>query len=183
MVEQVGYLGDDPIVPLSLGGQDDLHRLLADFLEDLVFACAQQSGRVGAGPGIGLAVEHRGKECVENVAQVRLHLADAQHAVVKQGRGPGRVRLALGEHLGKVLQAPGPAAGDDRHRDRPGDGAGQRHVVAGQRAVGVHARHQHLSGSQFDRPYRLLDCIDPGRRAPAVDVDLPAVLGMKLDAV
>ena len=93
---------------------------------------------------------------------------------MEQGCSQRRVRLALGEHLGKVLQASGPAAGDDRHRDCLGDSAGQRHVVPVQRAVSVHAGQQYLPGTQFDRARRPFDRVQPGRRAPAVDVDLPA---------
>jgi hypothetical protein len=46
MIDQIGRLLDQTPIPLPLGGQDDLDRLFADLLDDLVLAGGQQPRRV-----------------------------------------------------------------------------------------------------------------------------------------
>src|SRR4030042_5356030 len=57
--------------------------------------------------------------------QVLLDLADAASAEVEDARRQHRVGLALHNSLVHMLRVAGTAGGDDRHRDRLGDGTGE----------------------------------------------------------
>ena len=80
--------------------------------------------------------------------------------------------------LGHVRDGAAAAGGDDRDAHGVGDGARQREVEAVLRAVAVHAREQDLARAPRATPSRAQSTASmPGRRAPAVDVDLPAAAG------
>ena len=72
---------------------------------------------------------------------------------------------------------PDAAAGDDRHVDRVGDGAGELDVEAVAGAVAVHRREQDLAGAQLLALGRPPHGVEPGRVAPAVGEHLEAALG------
>ncbi len=62
MIDQIGHLIDDPIIALSLGGDDDFHDFLAHLFEDLIFAIRKEFGGVGTRGWIELARLDGGKE-------------------------------------------------------------------------------------------------------------------------
>ena len=79
--------------------------------------------------------------------QRRLQVGDVQLSEVEQrGRERG-VGLSFQEDRCEILDAAGAAASDDRERNGVADGAGQRQVEAGLRAVAIDARQQDLAGT------------------------------------
>src|SRR5262249_11398065 len=107
------------------------------------------------------------------LGQVGLGGGDAVLVVMENARGQGRVGGAGRQRLVDVFGTAGPAAGDDGDADRVGHRPRHLQVVAGLGAVGVHARQHDLAGPRppdFTGPRAGLQ---PGRTAPAVDVDLP----------
>ena len=46
MIEKIGQLVDDPLVRLTLGGNNDFDRFFAHLFENLVLAFGEQLGRV-----------------------------------------------------------------------------------------------------------------------------------------
>ena len=73
-----------------------------------------------------------------------------------------------------MLHVANTAGSDDGNIDRFADSAGQRQVEALFRAVPVHAGEQDLACAaplHFNHPF---DCVQAGRRAPAVGEDFPA---------
>ncbi|MBF8282520.1 MAG: hypothetical protein HW378_1435 [Anaerolineales bacterium] len=65
VIEKVGHLGDDALIPLPFDGEDDFHGLLPHFLHDLVFTCRKQSGSVRVGGWVFLPRANNLKKAVE----------------------------------------------------------------------------------------------------------------------
>jgi hypothetical protein len=93
--------------------------------------------------------------------RVLLHLRHGERPEVEEGGGEGGAGPGLLEDVGKVLEAPGAPAGDDRHLDGVADPAGELEVVAGLGAVAVHAGEEDLARAELDGPSA------PIRRRPA----------------
>src|SRR5262249_20262766 len=110
-------------------------------------------------------------------AQVLARLADREVAEVEDAGSQDRVRAADRDALVRVLESARPARGDDRDRDRVGDGARERQVEAVAGAVAVHAGQQDLAGPQLGHARAPGDGVQAGRVAPAVRVHLPAGAG------
>ena len=85
-----------------------------------------------------------------------------------------RIGAAFRDGVDEVVQGPGAARGDHRHRHRVGHRAGQRQVVAVLGAVAVHAGEQDLAGAAVRPLARPRDGVEAGGLAPAVGVDVPA---------
>jgi hypothetical protein len=76
VIEEVGDLGDDALIPLPLDGENNFHGLLPHFLDDLVLACGEQASGVRAGRRILAAGEDDFKKPMEGCA----------HAIVSRVR-------------------------------------------------------------------------------------------------
>ena len=88
--------------------------------------------------------------------------------------GKHRGSVALGHAFDKVIKRADAAAGDHRDFHRIGDGAGERQVEPGFRAVTVHRGEQDLACAlRLDVPGER-DRVDAGGFAPAMGKDLPA---------
>jgi hypothetical protein len=109
-----------------------------------------------------------------------LGLRDRVLAVVEDRRGEHRVRPAGLDALDEVLEPADAARRDDRDVHRVGHRARELEVEALLRAVAVHAGQQDLAGAERGDLARPVDDVDAGRRAPAVDDDLPLVDGALL---
>src|SRR5262249_14883885 len=101
-------------------------------------------------------------------------LPDGELAVVEDRGGEHRVGAADHDAVYQVLQAAHAAGGDHGHIDGLHDRAREVEIETVPHAVTVHAGEQDLAGAEPRDPPRPLDSVEPGRRAPAVRVDLPA---------
>ena len=72
-----------------------------------------------------------------------------------------------------MLERAHAAAGDHRDRDRVDDRPGQVEIETRSCPVAIHRGQQDLARAASDGLARPFDRIDAGRRAPAVQVDLP----------
>src|SRR5436189_4527213 len=105
--------------------------------------------------------------------EIRLRIADAECAEVKNRGGENRGSVAVANPLGKMLECADSARRDDRHAHRIGNGAGQCDVEAGFGAVSVHRGQQDLAGPVTSEAARPFDSVDNGRPAPPLGETWP----------
>ena len=88
--------------------------------------------------------------------------------------GEHGARMALADALDQMIERADAARGDDRHRDRVGNGARQRDIEAQAGAVAVHGGQQQFAGAERHDLARKVDGIDAGRLAAAMGEDFPS---------
>ena len=139
-----------------------------------VFSLADGAAPVASGARPRQAAHARG-------SQRRPSPAWPPHRVgrVVEDRGAEHgVGVAALDGLDQVLEPPGAARGDHRDVDAVGHRAGELELVAVLGPVAIHAREQDLAGAAAGSLAGPLDCVAPGRRAPAVDDDLIGAGGL-----
>jgi hypothetical protein len=93
---------------------------------------------------------------------------------VEDRRGEHGGGVAITDALDQMLERADPARCDHRHRNRIGDGAGERNIEALPGAVAIHGGQQDFAGAQRHHLARVVHRIEPGRVAAAVGEDVPA---------
>src|SRR4029077_11355668 len=105
--------------------------------------------------------------------EVRLDLADAERAEMKDRGGENRGGMPVANAVDEVIERSHPTRRDHRYPHRIRRRAGQRDVESGFGAVAVHRGRQQFSGAVIGETARPFDRVEPGRVAPAMGEDTP----------
>src|SRR4051812_9353653 len=83
--------------------------------------------------------------------------------------------MALADAVDQMIEVADASGGDHRNRDAVSDRAGEREVKTLPGAVAVHRGQQDFTGAERDYFLGVFDGVDPGRIAPAMGEDFPAI--------
>src|SRR5215208_5670262 len=101
--------------------------------------------------------------------------ADRMLAEMEDRGGKNSAGMAVTDTIDEMIERAHAARGDDRHRHRIRDRAGERDVEALAGAVTVHRGQEDLTGAKRDHLACISHGVEPGRLAPAMGENLPTV--------